>query len=152
MTEADTEQLLTFHLAGQIFGVPVLQVNDVLGPQKITKTPLFSSTIAGIMNLRGRIVTAIDVRRCLNQPERPAGQGTMSVVVEQRGEFFSLIIDTVGDVLSLSPDHLEAVPDTLDPVWHNVASGIYKLQDKLLVVLDVERLLQTVNRRQGDFS
>ena len=132
-----SEQFLTFTLADQLFGVSVLQVNDVLGPQKITRTPLSPSAIAGVMNLRGRIVTAVDVRSCLRQPARPADAAHKSVVVEQKGELFSLIIDEVGDVLSLSSDSFEPVPETLDATWRGVAAGIHKLHDRLLVVLDV---------------
>lgn len=149
MTQIDTEQLLTFNLAGQKFGVPILKVNDVLGPQKITQMPLAPAAVAGVMNLRGRIVTAVDVRRCLRQPDRAAEQGGMSVVVEQKGELFSLIIDDVGDVLSLSREVFEPAPETLDVVWRDVSSGVYKLEDSILVVLDVGRLLQTVNCKQG---
>lgn len=144
------EQFLTFTLAGQLFGVAVLQVNDVLGPQKITRTPLSPSAIAGVMNLRGRIVTAIDVRRCLQQPDRPKGEHNMSVVVEQKGELFSLMIDTVGDVLSLSKETFEEVPETLDAGWRSIATGIHKLPEGILVILDVHQLLQTArleNRR-----
>ncbi len=138
---SSADQLLTFMLAGQLFGVPVLQVNDVLGPQKITKTPLAPPAVAGIMNLRGRIVTSIDVRNCLGQAPREAGQANMSVVVDQDGELFSLMIDSVGDVLALSQSTFENVPATLDASWRSVSSGIHKLQDKILVVLDVRQLL-----------
>lgn len=138
---SSADQLLTFTLADQLFGVPVLQVNDVLGPQKLTRTPLAPLAVAGVMNLRGRIVTAIDVRRCLGQELRAEGETSMSVVVDQAGELFSLMIDSVGDVLLLSKDTYENVPATLDPAWRSVSSGIHKLQDKILVVLDVGQLL-----------
>ncbi len=138
----DVHEFLTFTLADQLFGVSVLQVNDVLSSQKITRAPLSPYSIAGIMNLRGRIVTAIDVRRCLGQNPRAEGEESMSVVIEQGGELFSLIIDAVGDVLTLNPGSLEKVPATLSPAWRSVASSIHKLQDKLLVILDVKQLLE----------
>lgn len=137
-------EFLTFSLAGQMFGVSVAQVNDVLAPQKITRTPLSPSSVAGIMNLRGRIVTAIDVRDCLGQVPRNDDDHGMSVVIERNNELFSLIIDSVGDVLSLSDDSLEDVPPTLDISWRNVASHIHKLEDQLLVILDTQRLLEAV--------
>lgn len=149
MTSNNIEQLLTFTLSNQIFGVPVLQVNDVLGPQKITRTPLSPLAISGVMNLRGRIVTAVDARRCMNQPDRGAEDNSMSVVVEQKGELFGLVVDSVGDVLSLSKDSFEATPETLDPVWRSVAAGIHKLEDRILVVLDVDQLLQAIHPRKG---
>ncbi|MDB5490540.1 MAG: cheW-like domain protein [Micavibrio sp.] len=133
---------LTFVLAGQMFGVSVLQVNDVLAPQKITRTPLSPSSVAGIMNLRGRIVTAIDVRDCLGQEPRGSNNPGMSVVIERNNELFSLIIDTVGDVLSLAHDSLEDVPPTLDNAWKSIASHIHKLEDRLLVILDTEKLME----------
>src|SRR4051812_24526382 len=138
-----SQQLLTFTLAGQAFGLSVLQVNDILGPQKITCTPLSPPAVAGIMNLRGRIVTAIDMRRCLGQPDRQENEKSMSVVVEQKGELFSLMIDAIGDVLFLPADSFENVPVTLEQAWRNVATGIYKLDKKILIVLDVEKLLLT---------
>ncbi len=141
------DTLLTFTLAGQLFGVSVLQVNDVLGPQKITRTPQSPPAVAGVMNLRGRIVTAIDVRRCLNQPERGKDQSHMSVVVDRNGELFSLMIDSVGDVLPLSRDTFEPPPATLDPEWRSVSDGIYKLENKILIILSVEQLLKKAAER-----
>lgn len=137
-----SEQFLSFSLAGQMFGVPILQVNDVLGPHKITRAPLAPPAVAGVMNLRGRIVTAIDVRQCLGQPPRGAEDGHMGVVIDSGGELFSLMIDTVGDVLSLAADTFESVPVTLDATWRGVSSGIHKLKDGILLVLDVPQLLR----------
>lgn len=139
-------QFLTFTIAGQLFGIPVLQVNDVLGPQRITRTPLAPPAIAGVLNLRGRIVTAVDVRRCLNQPDRGAGSDGMSVVIEQDGELFSLIIDAVGDVLALGGDGQEDVPALLSPAWRSVSSGIHRLDSELLVILDIVKLLDAAAR------
>lgn len=136
-----SNQLLTFMLAGQMFGVPVLQVNDILGPQKITRMPLAPPAVAGAMNLRGHIVTAIDVRKCLKQPPRDDSEEPTSVVVNHDGELFSLMIDSVGDVLQLSEETYESVPATLDEAWRSVSSGIHKLKDKILVILNVEQLL-----------
>lgn len=149
MLEPNSKQLLTFTLANQLFGVPVLQVNDVLGPQQITHTPLAPPAIAGVMNLRGRIVTAIDVRCCLNQAQRGEQEKNMSVVVDHNGELFSLMIDSVGDVLHLSEETYENTPATLDPAWRSVSSGIHKLKDKILVILDVKQLLTMAGGKTG---
>ena len=142
MSNVHVNEFLTFNLADQIFGVSVLQVNDVLGPQRITRMPLAPPSIAGVMNLRGRIVTAVDVRRCLDQKPRENADESMSVVVEENGELFSLIIDSVRDVLSIGQDQMESVPATLDPAWQAVASSIHKLENRLVVILDVNQLLQ----------
>ena len=132
---------LTFQLADQSFGLSVLQVNDVLGPQKMTRAPLAPSAVAGVMNLRGRIVTAINVRRCLGLPPLTESQG-MSIVIEHGTELFNLMIDQVGDVLALDPARLEKVPITIDPAWRSVASHIYKTDAGLLVILDIAQLLE----------
>ncbi len=128
-------------VAGQLFGIPVLQVQDVLGPQRLTKIPLAPPEVAGSLNLRGHIVTAIDVRTRLGLPPRAADMRGMSVVVDLNGELYSLVIDQVGEVLSLAKDTFEANPPTLDPRWREVSRGIYRLKGQLLVVIDVARLL-----------
>lgn len=135
---------LTIHIADQIFGIPVLQVQDVLGEQKVTKIPLAPPAVAGALNLRGRIVTAIDVRCRLGLPPAEMRTQNMSVVVEHDGELYSLIIDRVGDVIGLNNDAYESNPATLDPVWREISAGIYRLDEKLLVVLDVPMLLNGV--------
>jgi len=142
----NSKDFLTVVIAGQIFGIPVLQVHDVLGQQRVTNIPLAPLSVSGALNLRGRIVTAIDVRTCLGLPARPTSTPTMSVVVENEGELFSLLIDHVGDVLRLKAADFEKNPSTLDPLWRSVSDGIYRLQDTLLVVLDIPRLLQTIEK------
>ncbi len=126
---------------GQLFGIPVLTVQDVLGPQRMTRVPLAPPEVAGSLNRRGRIVTAIDFRTRLGLGPRPEGEEGMNVVVEIGGEPYSLIVDTVGEVLSFSPDDREQTPASLDNVWRHIATGIYRLDDQLMVVLDVAKLL-----------
>lgn len=132
---------VTMTVAGQLFGIPVLQVQDVLGPQRLTRIPLAPLEVAGSLNLRGHIVTAIDVRTRLGLPPRAPDMKGMSVVVDLNGELYSLVIDQVGEVLSLAKDTFEANPPTLDPRWREVSRGIYRLKGQLLVVIDVARLL-----------
>ena len=112
-----SRDFVTVTIADQWFGVPVLLVQDVLGPQKITRIPLAPPDVAGALNLRGRIVTAIDVRRRLNLPQHENQRECMSVVVDCGGELYSLIVDVVGEVLSLPNDAYEPNPATLDPRW-----------------------------------
>jgi len=137
----DQSQYVSIVIDGQIFGIPVLIVHDVLGPQRITRIPLAPPEVAGSLNLRGRIVTAIDVRLCLGLDKRPADMPGMSVVVDHGGEFYSLIVDNVGEVLTLPASAMERNPATLDPRWREISNGIYRLDDQLLVVLDADRLL-----------
>ncbi len=128
-------------VAGQMFGIPVLTVQAVLGPQPMTRIPLAPPEVAGSLNLRGRIVTAIDLRTRLGLEPRPPGDGGMNVVVEVGAELYSLIVDTVGEVQSFSADDREQTPASLDNVWRHIAAGIYRLDDQLMVVLDVAKLL-----------
>lgn len=139
------QDYVTMTIADQLFGIPVLQVQDVLGNQKITRIPLAPPEVAGSLNLRGRIVTAIDVRLRLNLTARTKDKPGMSIVVDLRGELYSLMVDSVGEVLSLSNEDFERNPATLDPRWREVSTGIYRLNGQLMVVLDVPRLLNFTN-------
>lgn len=139
---SNARELLTIVIGDQIFGIPILQVQDVLGAQKVTRVPLAPKAIAGSLNLRGRIVTAIDMRACLGMEPREAANKGMSVVVENQGELFSLMIDRVGDVMNLPYSSYEKNPATLNAQWRSMCQGIYRLKDKLLVVIDVPRLLE----------
>jgi purine-binding chemotaxis protein CheW len=133
--------VLTLTVAGQLCGVSVLAVRDVLGVQSITPIPLAPREVAGSLNLRGRIVTAVDLRARLGLAPLGAARGAMSVVVEMGGELYSLLADEVGEVLSLDPAERAANPPTLDPAWRDVSLGVHRLGERLLVLLDVERLL-----------
>ena len=132
---------VTLMVADQLFGVPIHSVQDVLGPQRINRIPLAPSEVAGSLNLRGRIVTAIDLRKRLGLPERASNQPGMSVVVDHGGELYSLIMDAAGEVMSLPAGAFESNPSTLDPLWQDVTAGVYQLDGRLLVVLEIERLL-----------
>lgn len=136
------EEYVTMRIAGQLFGVPVLQVQDVLGEQTIARIPLAPPEVAGSLNLRGRIVTAIDVRCRLGLPPcTDKERNDMSIVVDHRGELYSLMLDEVGEVLRLEAERFERNPPTLDALWREVSQGVYQLDDELLVVLDVPKLL-----------
>ncbi len=136
-----SEEFLTMQIEGQWCGIPVLKVQDVLGRQRKTRVPLAPPEIAGALNLRGRIVTSIDLRIRLGMTPKAEGDTEMSVVVEEGGELYSLLVDGVGEVLNLPHTAYEKNPPTLDPRLRDMANGIYRLEDKLLVVLDVSRLL-----------
>jgi purine-binding chemotaxis protein CheW len=140
---------VTLTVADQLCGIPVLGVRDVLGEQTITRIPLASREIAGSLNLRGRIVTAIDLRRRLGLPDAPAGTPPMSVVADQGGELYALLVDQVSEVMTLPASAFEANPPTLPPQWAEFSAGIYRLQERLLVVLDVARLLSLGPNTRG---
>lgn len=139
--EDAAEVFLTLTVAETMCGVPVLAVRDVLTAQAITRIPLAPAEVAGSLNLRGRIVTAIDLRRRLGLPPRDPGSPGMSVVVERDGELYSLLVDQVGDVVPLPRSGRAAKPPTLDPLWREVAADVHRLEDRLVILLDVERVL-----------
>ncbi|HEX2941678.1 MAG TPA: chemotaxis protein CheW [Rhodopila sp.] len=142
MTAGDDQQVLvTLTVANQLCGVPVLAVRDVLDEQAITRIPLAPPEIAGSLNLRGRIVTAIDLRQRLHLPPAPPGQHRMSVVAEQGGELYALLVDQVSEVMSLDGAMFERNPPTLEKNWADFSTGVFRLDGRLLVVLDVGRLL-----------
>ena len=135
------QTLVTLTVADQLCGVPVLSVRDILGEQPITRVPLAPPEIAGSLNLRGRIVTAIDLRRRLGVPPAPPGAPRMSVVTEQGGDLYALLVDQVSEVMTPPESSFERNPPTLPPAWAEFCSGIYRLQGRLLVVLDIGRIL-----------
>jgi len=141
---SNTKEYLTVYIGEQMFAIPVLQIEDVLGEQKVTQIPLSQPEVAGSLNLRGRIVTAIDVRRRLGLALAEQKKKSMSVVVEHGHDLYSLIVDGVGDVLNFNDEELEKNPATLEPVLKEVSSGIYRLDRKLVVVLDVSGLLESI--------
>ena len=151
LTAAETSELLTVYLDDQIFGLPILQVQDVLNVMSMTRVPLAPPEIAGALNLRGRIVTAIQVRQRMGLPPAPETKKAMSIVVEFEEELYSLIFDRVGEVMHLRATDYEPNPSTLDPKFRDVADGIYRLSDRLLVVVDIPKLLRGIGnlRDQG---
>ena len=134
-----SQEFVTLTVAGQLFGIPVLSVQDVLGPRQIARVPLAAEVIAGSINLRGRIVTVIDMRKRLGLPPRENGAPGMNVVVEHEGNLYSLQIDAVGEVMSFSAENYEKNPSNVDPLWREFATGVFRLKSKLMVVLDVNR-------------
>lgn len=137
----DHRDYVTMSIGSQMFGIPVLKVQDVLGPQQITRVPLAPAEVAGSLNLRGRIVTAIDVRLRLGMQKREDGKRPMSVVVEHEGELYSLLVDSVGEVLSLNAKDYQRNPPTLNARLREFSDGIYRLNGSLLLVLSVGSLL-----------
>lgn len=140
-----SQDFVTFTIAEQLFGIPVLKVQDILATHRIAPIPMAPPEIAGSLNLRGRIVTVIDVRRRLGLPPNESESDAMSVVVEHGQDLYSLTVDAVGEVLALSPDTFEPNPPTLDSRVREFSTGIFRLQAKLLVSLNVERLLDYGN-------
>jgi purine-binding chemotaxis protein CheW len=135
-------QYCTFYLAGHYFGLDVLQVQEIIRYQEMTRVPLAHPVVRGLINLRGQIVTAIDLRRRLDLSDRPAGQLPINVVVHTHDGAVSLLVDEIGDVLEVPEQAFERPPETLKGTARELIRGAYKLQDSLLLILDTER---TVN-------
>jgi purine-binding chemotaxis protein CheW len=138
---ASSQQFCTFLMEDQLFGVPVRQVQEVLRPQEMTRVPLASASVRGLINLRGQIVTAIDLRRCLGLPERAAGQPSMNVVIHTAETAVSLLVDEIGDVLEVEEAIFESPPNTVSETTRELIRGVYKLPEHLLLVLDTERVI-----------
>ena len=133
--------VVAIRVGDQDFGVPVTQVRDVLRHQHLTPVPLAPCAVAGLLNLRGRIVTAIDLRIRLGLPPRVAGSDATHIVVENSGELYALVVDSVGEVLPVEERRWETAPLGLDPQWRAVASAVRRTAQGLLVLLDIARLL-----------
>jgi purine-binding chemotaxis protein CheW len=139
--EAVNGEFISFRVAGQLLGIPVQMVQEVLTAQRITRVPLAPPEVAGFLNLRGQIVTAVDLRARLDLPPRAEGESVMNVVVKDKDELFSLLVDEVGDVIEVSAEIFEAPPPTMDERWRQSCEGVYRLKDELLVAVNVPALL-----------
>ncbi|MBV5263449.1 chemotaxis protein CheW [Pinisolibacter aquiterrae] len=137
----DSIQYVTVVIGGQLFGLPISRVHDVFVPESITRVPLSRPEIAGVLNLRGRIVTTIDMRRRLDLPPRGDGAQVMAVGIEHKGESYGLLIDNVGEVLDLPSNGREPNPVNLDQRWAAISGGVHRLNGQLMVILDVDRVL-----------
>jgi purine-binding chemotaxis protein CheW len=132
-------QFCTFILAGHLFGIEVVEVQEVLRYQRMTPVPLAEPEVTGLINLRGQIVTALDLRCLLGMPPRPDDRLPMNVVVRTAEGSLSLLVDEIGDVIEVGEDSFERPPATLTGRARELVRGAHKLDDRLLLVLDTER-------------
>ena len=140
-------QFSTFFVADLFFGVDVLNVQEVLRFQQMTPVPQAPRVIEGLINLRGQIVTAIDMRRRLGLPPRAGDKSPMNMVVRTADGAVSLLVDEIGDVLDLDAATYERTPENLDPAARELIRGVYKLKDRLLLILDAERTVDLAVER-----
>lgn len=140
-------QYSTFFVANLFFGVDVLRVQEVLRFQQMTRVPQAPDVIEGLINLRGQIITAIDMRRRLRLPARPGDQAPMNMVVRTEEGAVCLLVDEIGDVLDVDAATYERPPENLDPAVRELIRGVYKLKDQLLLVLDAERTVELSEAR-----
>ena len=143
-------QFCTFYLGDLYFGIEVQKVQEVLREQPTTRVPLAHPAINGLINLRGQIVEAIDLRTRLGFPARAEGVAPMNVIVRTDDGPVSLLADVIGDVVTVEEARFESPPDTLDANARELISGVYKLSDRLLLVLDTVRVLQLQETAEVD--
>ena len=134
-------EFVTVMIGNHLFGLPISRVQDVFVPDRLTRVPLAPPEVAGILNLRGRVVTAIEMRTRLDLGTRQADQPVMAIGIELKGESYGLLVDSVGEVMQLPNRACEAKPANLDARIARVAAGIYRLEGQLMIVLDVDRVL-----------
>jgi purine-binding chemotaxis protein CheW len=132
--------LCTMVVDDLLCGVEVLHVQEILRGQHLTRVPLAPPVVCGLMNLRGQIVTALDLRRRLSLPDRPADLAPKNVVVRTGDAVVSLLVDDVGEVIDVSGETLERPPENLRGSVRELIRGAYKLKDRLLLLLDAEKV------------
>lgn len=142
-------QYSTFFVGDLFFGIDVLQVQEVLRYQKMTRVPLAPDVIEGLINLRGQIVTAIDLRRRLGLQHRVDGENPMNMVVRTEDGAVSLLVDEIGDVLEVGPETFEPPPENVDPAVRPLIRGVHKLKDRLLLILDTGKAVDLPEGREG---
>jgi purine-binding chemotaxis protein CheW len=145
-----SQQFCTFLLSGYLFGVPVPQVQEVIRFQPMTPVPLAPPAVEGMINLRGQIVLAIDLRRRLALENRPAGELPMNVVVRTTDGAVSLLVDEIGDVIEVEHSSFEAPPETLRGAVRTMILGVYKLEQRLLHLLDTGKACQVSDHAEAE--
>jgi purine-binding chemotaxis protein CheW len=136
------QQFCTFFLKDQFLGLPVPQVQEVIRYQEMTQVPLVPQVIRGLINLRGQIVMAFDLRRRFGMEDRPESERPMNVVVRTDDGAVSFLVDEIGDVLEVQEESFESPPETLQGPGRELVRGVFKLQDRLMLVLDTELALR----------
>lgn len=136
------QQFCTFFLNGLTFGIEVEKVQEVIRHQPTTHVPLAPAVLGGLINLRGQIVTALDLRRRFEMPERPETLAPMNVVISTDDGAISLLVDEIGDVVEVSQGNFEPPPDTLQGTARELIRGAYKLRGRLMLLIDTERSLK----------
>ncbi|CCG08155.1 chemotaxis protein CheW [Pararhodospirillum photometricum] len=141
LSTVDEQVFVTIYVEKQLFGIQVERVQDILIPEKIARIPLAPPEVAGAINLRGRIVTVIEVRKRLGLRTKKEKGSVMCVTIEQGNELYSMMVDSVGNVLTLPLSRIEPNPTTMDPRWRAVSNGVVRLDGELMVVMDVDAFL-----------
>ncbi len=140
-----TRQFCTFYIADQFFGIDVLKVQEVLKYQSMTDVPLAPDVVEGLINLRGQIVVALDMRRRLSMAPREGSDLPMNIIIRTEHDgAVSLLVDEIGDVIEVEEDLFESSPDTLRGPARQLIRGAFKLPGKLMLVLDTEEVVRLI--------
>ncbi len=142
-TAGDVIEYVTFWIGEQLFGLPIRQINEVFAANQITTVPLAPVAVRGLLNLRGRVVTALCLRAVLSMPGHEQRQERMAIGVEIDGEPFALLVDRIGDVMRLSAETLEANPIHMTGNWQTLSRGLHRLEGTILVVLDLDKIISS---------
>jgi purine-binding chemotaxis protein CheW len=149
---AQPQQFCTFYLDNLMFGVELQKVQEVMRYLEMTEIPLSHDAVSGLMNLRGQIVTAIDLRHRLQLPDRPKDMNPMNVVIRSADGAVSLLVDEIGDVVEVGDESFERPPETLQGKVREVILGVHKLEKRLMHVLDTEKACEIVERAEVAIS
>jgi len=145
-------ELLTCRVGGQWLGLQVKHVREVISPQPCTEMPLSADAVMGLINLRGRVITQLDVRKVIGLPDRDTDVYWVAIVETLSGEDFGLVMDEVGEVIDLDLDSFEKTPQTLDRIWLDVSEGVLKQEDRVVVLVNVERFIALTIPRADDLD
>lgn len=135
------KQFCTFYLGDLFFGIDVLKVQEIIRYQEMTPVPLAPTVIRGLINLRGQVVTAMDLRLRLGLEERRADELPMNVIIRTEEDTMSFLVDQIGDVVEPEEEAFESPPETLDGDFRKLINGVYKLDGQLLLVIDADRTM-----------
>lgn len=143
--QGETKKYVQASIAGQLFGIDVTNIEDVLLPQPYTKIPQSSPEIRGMINLRGRIVTIISIRRALGLEDASEGTPTRNIVLNNDGNLYSLEVDNVAEILDVSDADIRRTPDNINERWKDLSLGVYSLEGALMVMLDLDKLFRMLS-------
>lgn len=138
----DTKKYVQARVDGQLFGICAEHIEDVLLPQSCTEIPLSVNEIKGMINLRGRIVTIISVRRALGLPDTEEGVPTRNIVLNREGDLYSLEVDAVSEITDIAASEIRRTPDNISDRWKETAQGVYSMKNELMVILDLEKMFR----------
>ncbi len=142
----DTSQLCGFKIMDGQYAIPVLEVQEVVKPQKVTPVPLGPDYVDGLINLRGQIVTAINLRVMFGLPKNEAGEDNyMNIIVRWGDGLYALVVDEIMDVMDIENTTFEDTPDMIDEKIKKYIRGVFKLENNLLTLLSLEKLLDIKN-------